>query len=122
MSTAIILAARKERESEIPYPLRTFTTGEGISNLLDRTLSILSELHYERIYIVVGYKKELFKKYNKDNVKLVYNKDYAFTSSMGSLAVVEPYIKEDFVLIESDTLRRKSLNSLLRQSMTSASQ
>lgn len=26
MSTAIILAARKERESEIPYPLRTFTT------------------------------------------------------------------------------------------------
>ena len=29
MSTAVILAARKERESEIPYPLRTFDTGGG---------------------------------------------------------------------------------------------
>lgn len=27
MSTAVILAARKERESEVPYPLRTFATG-----------------------------------------------------------------------------------------------
>ena len=83
--------------------------GGGISNLLDRTISILSELHYEHIFIVVGYKKELFKKYNKDNVKLVYNKDYAFTSSMGSLSVVEPYINEDFVLIESDTFYEKKV-------------
>ena len=109
MSTAVILAARKERESEIPYPLRKFVTGESSTNLLERTISILSELHYEHIYIVVGYKKELFKKYNKDNVKLVYNKDYAFTSSMGSLSVVEPYINEDFVLIESDTFYEKKV-------------
>ena len=109
MSTAVILAARKERESEIPYPLRKFVTGESSTNLLERTLSILSELHYEHIYIVVGYKKELFEKYNKDNVKLVYNKDYAFTSSMGSLAVVESCIKEDFELIESDTFYEKKV-------------
>lgn len=107
--TAVILAARRERDSEIPYPLRTFETGEGISNLFERTLSIFKNLNFKHIYVVVGYKKELFEKYQYNEVLLIENKDYAFTSSMGSLAVCEPYIKEDFLLVESDTFFEKKV-------------
>ena len=97
MSTAVILAARRERNSKVPFPLRPFKTGGGMSCLMDRTLSILGELQYDNIYIVVGFMREL------------YNKDYAFTSAMGSLAVAEPYVKEDFILIESDTFYEKKV-------------
>ena len=83
MSTAVILAARRERNSKVPFPLRPFKTGRGMSCLMDRTLSILGELQYDNIYIVVGFMRELFDKYKSDKVHLIYNKDYAFTSSMG---------------------------------------
>lgn len=109
MSTAVILAARRERNSKVPFPLRPFKTGGDMSCLMDRTLSILGELHYDNIYIVVGFMRELFDKYKSDRVHLIYNKDYAFTSSMGSLAVAEPYVKEDFILIESDTFYEKKV-------------
>lgn len=119
MSTAVILAARKEQESQIPYPLQDFETGYGATNLMARTLSILKELRYEHVYIVTGYKRELFAPYACDWVQLVYNKDYAFTSSMGSLAMVEPLVKEDFVLIESDTFfEKKVLEQLTETSHT----
>ena len=60
MNTAVILAARKEKDSEIPYPLIPFA--DNIC-LLDRTLTILHDLQINNIYIVVGYKAELFNKY-----------------------------------------------------------
>ena len=109
MSTAIILAARLERGNVIPYPLQTFKAGKKTTCLLDRTMSILNELHYDNIFIIVGYKKELFERYKSKNVHLICNENYAFTSSMGSLAVAEPYVKEDFVLIESDTFFEKKV-------------
>lgn len=100
MNTAVILAARREKDSEIPYPLKTFASGLC---LLDRTLSILRELNMQNIYIVVGYKAELFRKYEADDVTLVLNPKYEFTASMGSLAMIKNLVKEDFMLIESDT-------------------
>lgn len=103
MRTAVILAARRERESNVPYPLRSFVTGKGTICMFERTLELLNGLHYDHIYVVVGYRKELFLKYSGGNVHFIYNDKYAFTSSMGSLALVEPFIKDDFVLIESDT-------------------
>lgn len=110
MSTAIILAARKEDGSGTPYPLRPFKAGNKKTCLLDRTIDILNELHYDHVYIVVGYRCELFeKRYSADNIHFIYNKNFAFTSSMGSLAVAEPYVKEDFVLIESDTFFEKKV-------------
>lgn len=107
MNTAVILAARKERDSEIPYPLLQYTEGEC---LLDRTLSILKEIMIDKVVIIVGYRAELFQKYAKENgVVIVENKDYEFTASMGSLALAKKYIEDDFLLIESDTFFERAL-------------
>ena len=104
MKTAVILTARKERDSELPYPLMPFT--DGIC-LMDRNLSILREYGYERIFIVAGFRGELFRKYEAPDVTLVFNKDYEFTSSMGSLALCKNLIDSDFILVEGDTFFEK---------------
>ena len=110
MNTAVILAARKEQKSYIPYPLKEFSIGDGKKTcLLERILLILEECSFNNILIVVGYQKHMFSKFANERVQLIDNKEYEFTSSMGSLAVVEPYIKEDFLLIESDTFFEKKL-------------
>lgn len=106
MNTAVILAARKEKDSEIPYPLRPYTEGEC---LVERTLRILREIGYTRIFLVVGYRAELFEKFNADDVTVLINKEYEFTSSMGSLALVKDFINEDFLLLEGDTFYEKKL-------------
>ena len=100
ISTAVILAARQERDSEIPYPLMPF---DGENNLIDRTISILRDLNYTNIVIVAGYKSELFEKYKSEDVTVVVNKDYEFTGSMASLSLAKEYVKEDFLLLEGDT-------------------
>ena len=44
MNTAVILAARKEQKSCIPYPLKEFSIGDGKKTcLLERILLILEE-------------------------------------------------------------------------------
>lgn len=100
ISTAVILAARQERDSEFPYPLIPF---DGENNLIDRTISILRDLNYTNIVIVAGYKSELFDKYKSEDVTVVVNKDYEFTGSMASLSLAKEYVKEDFLLLEGDT-------------------
>ena len=107
MNTAVILAARRERDSEIPYPLLQYTEGEC---LLDRTLSILRDIKIDKVIIIVGYRAELFQKYSNENdVVIVENKDYEFTASMGSLALAKNLINDDFLLIESDTFFERTL-------------
>lgn len=111
MKTAVILAARREKESEIPYPIKTFTKE---LSLIDRTISILREINFNNIILVVGYKAEMFEKYAADDVTIIENKNYEFTASMGSLALTKEYIKEDFLLIEGDTFyERKVLEALV---------
>lgn len=100
MNTAVILAARKEKDSGIPYPLIPFADG---LNLLDRTLNILRANGFKKIVIVVGYKADLFDKYSAEDVILINNRDFEFTASMGSLAMCSGIIDEDFLLIEGDT-------------------
>lgn len=104
MKTAVILAARQERDMDTPYPLIPFADNLC---LMDRTISILRENGYNHIYIVVGFCYELFDKYTADDVHLIYNKDYEFTASMGSLALVKDYVNEDFLLVEGDTFFEK---------------
>ncbi len=104
MKTAVILTARKERESEIPFPLIPY---EGDVCLIDRTLSVLRECGFTNIVLVVGFRGELFEKYISEDVKLVYNKEYEFTASMGSLALCKDIIREDFLLVEGDTFFEK---------------
>lgn len=100
MRTAVILAARREKDSDIPYPLKPFAKDLC---LLDRTIGALREMHYTNILLVIGYKAELFQKYASDDVTLIENTQYEFTASMGSLAIAKDYVKEDFLLLESDT-------------------
>ncbi|MBQ9229558.1 MAG: phosphotransferase [Prevotella sp.] len=113
MKTAVILTARKERDSEIPYPLLPF---DGHTCLLDRTLQILAKSGYSKIIIVAGYRYELFERFRSSEVILVKNPDYSFTSSMASLAMAKECIDEDFLLIEGDTF----YESYVLESLTNA--
>lgn len=106
MKTAVILTARKERDSAVPYPLLPFF--EDVC-LFDRTLQILREAGYQHIVAVIGYKAEMFRRYESQDVILITNQDYEFTSSMGSLAQVEGIVNEDFLLIEGDTFYEKKV-------------
>lgn len=106
MKIAVVLTARREKDSEVPYPLLPFVEDRC---LIDRTLSILRENGYKKVLMVTGYHNELFQKYGSEDVIIVYNKDYEFTSSMGSLALCKDYIEEDFLLVEGDTFYEKKV-------------
>lgn len=106
MNTAVILSARKDRDSDIPFPLKEFTNGIC---LIDRTLSILRNNGYSKIIIVAGYRSELFERFKADDVQVIVNKDYEFTASMGSLALCEEIVDEDFLLVEGDTFFEKKV-------------
>lgn len=106
MNTAVILAARKERDSKTPYPVLPFAEN---NTLLGRSIEILRELSIRNIFVVIGYQAELFQEFKADDVKLIVNDHYEFTSSMGSLALLKNYINEDFLLIEGDTFYEKDV-------------
>ena len=100
MKTAVILSARKDKDTEIPYPLKPYYEN---SCLIDRTIEALTALSYDNILLVVGGQAQLYQRYASETVRLVLNPDFKFTSSMGSLAMAAPYIKDDFLLVEGDT-------------------
>lgn len=100
MKTAVVLAARRERDSEIPYPLKPYV---GKECLISRTFALLRNAGYDDIIIVTGFRHELFSSFAAKDVKIVYNPDYEFTASMGSLALCKNYINNDFLLVEGDT-------------------
>lgn len=112
--TAVILAARKEMDSEIPYPLLP-ADGDLGETIIDRSIRILRKHGVSNIIIIVGFRKELFGRFaEEEGITLAYNPDYTFTSSMASLATAEPYIKEDFILLESDIVfEEKVIDELL---------
>lgn len=100
MKTAVILSARKDKDTEIPYPLKPYYEN---SCLIDRTIEALTALNYDNILLIVGGQAQLYQRYASEIVHLVLNPDFKFTSSMGSLAMAAPYIKDDFLLVEGDT-------------------
>ena len=51
MKTAVILSARLDRNTDVPYPLKPFH--ENVC-LIDRTLEALTALGYEKILLIVG--------------------------------------------------------------------
>lgn len=103
---AVVLTARKEKDSAIPYPLLPFDNGEC---LIDRTLSLLREVGITRILLVVGYRAELFCKFQNKDVQLIYAPNYEFSSSMASLAAANENIDDDFFLVEGDTFFEKKV-------------
>lgn len=109
---AVILSARKDKTTEIPFPLLPYDDEQC---LVDRTLSLVKEAGIGRVILVVGYRAELFEKYRSDNVQIVLAPNYEFSASMASLAAARDYINEDFILIEGDTFfEKKALEQLRR--------
>ena len=51
MKTAVILSARKDKDTEIPYPLKPYYEN---SCLIDRTIEALTALNYDNIILIVG--------------------------------------------------------------------
>lgn len=51
MKTAVILSARKDKDTEIPYPLKPYYEN---SCLIDRTIEALMALNYDNILLIVG--------------------------------------------------------------------
>lgn len=114
MSTAVILAARQERDSDVPYPLMPFEEGKC---LIDRTLEILRGSGYRKILIVAGFRFDMFKRFSENGVSVVPAPDYRHTASMASLATVRNLVDEDFLLIEGDTFyERKVVEKLTASS------
>lgn len=74
--------------------------------MVECSVKKLIEAGIEEIIIGTGhcseYYDELAKKYHV--IKTVRNDNYANTSSMGTLEVCVPYIKGDFILLESDLI------------------
>lgn len=109
---AVILSARKDKTTEIPFPLLPYDDEQC---LVDRTLSLVKEAGIGRVILVVGYRAELFEKYRSDNVQIVLAPNYEFSASMASLAAARDYINDDFILIEGDTFfEKKALEQLRR--------
>ena len=103
---AVILTARKEKGADIPYPLIPF---DKDLCLIDRNISLLREVGMSRILLIVGYRAELFQKYQSDDIQLIKAPNYEFTSSMASLAAAKDSIDEDFILVEGDTFFEKKV-------------
>ncbi|HCS88063.1 MAG TPA: choline kinase, partial [Bacteroidales bacterium] len=72
-------------------------------------MEILRSCGYTNIVVIVGYKRELFEPYQSEDVHIVFNPDYEFCASMGSLVMAAPYINEDFLIIEGDTFYEKKI-------------
>lgn len=99
IKTAVILAAGRNRNFDKPVG------NLEINNLtlIEKSINTLRYNGVEKIIVVIGYKGEEIKnKLNDNNIIFVENNNFKWTGTMASLAVVENYINEDFILIESD--------------------
>lgn len=84
--------------------------------LIDRTLTILSNLNITKVIIVIGYKGENLKKYIGNryhellDIEYVNNPIYDKTNNIYSLSLAkEEMIKDDTLLFESDIIYNESI-------------
>lgn len=97
--TAVILAAGENRNFPCPEGLLKLTD----INVMDRILKILQKNGIDHIVMVVGGKEEQYRRYYENrNLILVSNPRYKWSGTMTSLALAAPYVKEDFLLVESN--------------------
>lgn len=57
MKTAVILSARQDKNTSVPYPLKAYHDNVC---LMDRTIEALTALDYTNIYLIVGGGKLLY--------------------------------------------------------------
>lgn len=79
----------------------------GQETLIERNVRLLLELGIEKIIIVVGYQKDLIKKYLKkyaDIVTFIENEQYLWNGSLYSLSLCRDVVCDDFVLVEGNSV------------------
>ena len=100
MKTAVILSARKDKDTEIPFPLKLYH--ENVC-LIDRTIEALTALNYTNIILVVGSQAQMYKRYASKTVRLVLNSEYKFMKQLKK--VLEDYCKGKEINIKIVMLR-----------------
>src|SRR5690554_5260973 len=102
---ALILAAGKGTRlhpltASTPKPLLEV---KGIP-IIENMINILISKGIEKIYIVVGYRREQFNylrnKYRE--VKLIFNKNYENTNTGASIYQARKYLDDDFMIMDGD--------------------
>lgn len=78
----------------------------GKQPLIERSINLLLNNGIERILIGTGYRSESYEELQESysHVRCIRNNSYETTGSFFTLITMEPYIKEDFLLLESDLL------------------
>lgn len=109
---AVILAAGRAKDFNFP---NGFVEIEN-QTIIERSINILLETGIKKIYIVIGYEKDYYKnlanKYNK--IILIENSYYERYSSYYSLCLLKDYLKDDFILLDSDIIyEKKALKKIL---------
>lgn len=102
IKSAVILAGGERQDFSIPVGLLNI---EGMI-IIDRIVNSLLANSIEKIYIITGFKSELYDEHFKGNkaIKLIKNERYKWTGTMYSLSLAAPYIDDDFLIIESDQI------------------
>ena len=98
LKTAVILAAGRNINFIQPVCLQSI----GNQTVIERMIQQLKLLEINKIIVVGGYQIESLYERLSDDVLIIKNEDYKWTGTMASLSKIAPYIKEDFLLIESD--------------------
>lgn len=88
-------------------------TSVGNKMLIEYGLSWMVKYNPSEIILVVGYKKELFKKFLGESykgvpIKYIYNKYYNLHGNMSSLWVARDYCDEDTIFTVSDLICNKN--------------
>ena len=91
----------------------------GDKSLISRSLESLKNEGIDRAIIVTGFQQSHYHVHLqqlavKPELEFVHSKQFAKTGSMHSLFVAKNYLKEDFLLLESDLLyESRALNSVI---------
>lgn len=87
--------------------------------ILSYTLKNLIHNGVNKIFVVTGFLKENIEQFVQEkfpqlNITFIYNKDYAATNNAFSLLLAKDYIKEDFILLDSDIIFSPEIIPLLK--------
>ncbi|SUY45670.1 choline kinase [Clostridium putrefaciens] len=98
---AVILAAGEREEFNVPVGMLPLPD----ETIIERVLDILEMNGIKDVIMVTGYKSEHYEEIAKSRgIKIVQNPKYKWTGTMPSLACAKDFIKDDFLLIESDLI------------------
>ena len=103
----------------------------GSLPIIHESINKLKKAEIKNIVIVTGYQSQLYDAYIEENfqdIKIVKNLDYEHTSTLYSLSKIRTFLKDDFLLLESDLiydfsaiselLSNKSRNTILLSNET----